>query len=155
MEETEKKKMSLKEYLIRLAIWIVVLLVPPIVYLEVNYGLFTNKEGLALSGWGVVAVAFGAIMLIYVLNQIKDGFEKGSMLRQCVEGYIRLLPMLAVIVIVHYAKASIGKLEGFLVVVALCQVIAVPINPNPKWAEQNGSKTITECLKTIFHKAKE
>ena len=155
MEENEKKKMSLKEYIIRLAIWAVVLLVPPLIYLEVNYGLFTNHTGYALSGWGVVGVTFGAITLLYVLNQIKGGFEKGSMLRQCVEGYIRILPMLAVIVVIHYAKTAMDKMEGFLVVVALCQIVAVPINPNPKWAEQNGTKTITDYLKAIFAKVTE
>lgn len=155
MEELEKKKMSLKEYIIRLCIWAVVLLVPPIVYLEVNYGLFTNKTGLSLSGWGVVAVTFASIMLVYVLSQIKDGFELGSMLRQCVEGYLRLLPMIAVIVVIHFTKEAIGKMEGFLVVVALCQIVAVPINPNPKWSAQNGTKTITDYLKAIFNKIKE
>lgn len=153
--ENEKKKMSLKEYIIRLLIWATVLLVPPLIYLEVNYGLFTNKTGLALSGWGVVGVTFGVIMLLYVLNQIKSGFDNGSMFRQCVEGYIRLLPMIAIIVIIHYVKTAMDKMEGFLVIVALCQIVAVPINPNPKWAEQNGTKTIMDCLKTIFHKVKD
>ena len=150
--ENEKKKMSLKEYIIRLLIWATVLLVPPLIYLEVNYGLFTNKTGLALSGWGVVGVTFGVIMLLYVLNQIKNGLNNGSMFRQCVEGYIRLLPMIAIIVIIHYVKTAMDKMEGFLVIVALCQIIAVPINPNPKWSEQNGTTTIMDCLRTIFHK---
>ena len=148
----EEKKMTIKEYVIRLIIWIIVLTVAPIVYLEVNYGLFTNRTGTSLSAWGVIGVAFLASVFLYILNQVKNGMKKGSMARQCIEGYVALIPMIAVIVFIHYIQNSIEKMEGFLVIVAVCQLAAVPINPNPKWSEQNDCMSITDMLKTAFTK---
>lgn len=149
-EETKIRKMSLKEYLIRLVIWIAVLTVAPITYLEINYGLFTNNAGMALTGWGVVGVIFLAIIAFYILNQIKNGFMKGTMLRQCFDGFLKLIPIVAVVIVIHYIKESAGKMEGFLVVVIACLAISIPINPNPKWAMQNNIKTLSEVLNSVF-----
>ena len=142
-EKTEEgssiRKMSKTEFWTRLALWVVLALVMPIVYLAIAYGLFTCKSGssVQLSGWGVLAVVFAAAMLIVVVMQARATLPRGTFARQCIDGALALIPLLCAILVIHAAKANMDGFEKFLIVTFICEALAVPANPLPHWGLQN------------------
>ena len=142
-EKTEEgssiRKMSKTEFWTRLALWVVLALVVPIVYLAIAYGLFTCKSGssVQLSGWGVLAVVFAAAMLIVVVMQARATLPRGTFARQCIDGALALIPLLCAILVIHAAKANMDGFEKFLIVTFICEALAVPANPLPHWGLQN------------------
>ena len=137
----ERTNMTAKEFWIRFAVWATLAVILPFVYIACAYGLFENK-GTTLSGWGVVAVAFVTVMIVATVNQAKAGMPKGSMARQCIDGYMMLIPLIAAAVVVHAVRNSLAEFERFLFVMIACEAVTVPINPMPRWgAEHNLEQT--------------
>ena len=142
-EKTEEgssiRKMSKTEFWTRLALWAILALVVPIAYLAIAYGLFTCKSGTStqLSGWGVLAVVFAAVMLIVVVMQARATLPRGTFARQCIDGALALIPLLCAILVIHAVKANMDGFEKFLIVTFICEALAVPANPLPHWGLQN------------------
>lgn len=137
MEETERK-MTKAEFWIRFGVWLALAVVAPIVYLAVSYGLFTfHEESTSLSGWGVLALVFAVSMLLYIINQAKKGMPSGSMAKQCIDGYMALIPVFAFILLLQVIKTNVEGFQRFLIFMIICEAVAVPVNPIPKWAMQN------------------
>ena len=138
MDESGVRKMGKAEFWIRLLVFIGLAIVAPLTFLGVSYGLFDAKdESVSLSGWGILGFGIAAIVLISIINQTKKGLRYGSMARQCLDGYLALIPLIVFILILHSVKQNIDKLETFLIFLAMCEAVAIPINPMRKWAEQN------------------
>ncbi len=133
------RKMGKAEFWSRLALWVVLALVVPIVYLAIAYGLFTCKSGTSvqLSGWGVLAVVFAAVMLIVVVMQARATLPKGTFARQCIDGALALIPLLCAILVIHAVRSNLEGFERFLIVTFVCEALAVPANPLPRWGLQN------------------
>lgn len=153
-----EKKMSQAQFWVRLALWVILCLIVPLVYLAVAYGIFSGSKGsgLALSGWGTVGVVFSIIVLLYIVNQTRKALPRGSMMKQCISGVMALLPLVGAIILIENTKANIDKLERFLIIVTICEAIAVPVNPLPKWgAERNiaiGEGIIRRAVKSALGK---
>lgn len=145
----EEKKMTKKEFWIRFGIWVTFAVVIPFVYLATAYGLFESK-GTTLSGWGVFAIVFVTVMLLYIVKTARDGMPKGTLFRQCIDGYMLLIPIIVALVLVHNLKNTLESLERFLIVLVLCEAIAVPINPMQKWAYQNHVEQADGVLSKAF-----
>ena len=128
----EKPKMTRKEFWIRFGVWIFFAVIVPFTYIAVAYGIFEAKET-TLSGWGVVALIFVIAMLMYIVKQAKAGLPRGSMARQCIDGYMALMPILGMAILINALKKSMDEFERFLVIMLLCEAVAVPINPMPRW----------------------
>lgn len=160
MEEeakTSESKMSKKQFWIRFSIWFALAVAVPFSYIAVEYGLFGTKEQhTTLSGWGVVALIFVAIMLISIFRQTMKGLPYGSMARQCITGYTALIPLFFAILLIHSIKNSMESFERFLIIVLVCEAIAVPINPLQRWAMENhidlAKRSLTDVLKSVFGK---
>lgn len=133
------RKMSKTEFWTRLALWVVLALVVPIVYLAIAYGLFTCKSGssVQLSGWGVLAIVFASVMLIVVVMQARATLPKGTFARQCIDGALSLIPLLCAILVIHAVRNNLDGFERFLIVTFVCEALAVPANPLPHWGLQN------------------
>ena len=151
MEEETEKKMTKKEFWIRFGIWFFLAVAVPFTYVACAYGLFENK-GTTLSGWGVVALIFVIVMLFNIIKQARAGFPKGTMARQCIDGYLILIPIFGALLLVHSVKNSLAEFEKFLIVMILCEAVAVPVNPMPKWAAQNRIKGTENAFAMAFRR---
>ena len=73
------------------------------------------------------------------------------MFRQCIDGYSALIPLIILIIAIDAVKANIGKLETFLIFLAICEAVAIPVNPLRKWAEQHNIEIaenfLMKCIK--------
>jgi len=158
-ESGEPKTMTKTEFLIRFALWIGLALIAPFIYLSASYGLFVVKEHTkTLSGWGILAIIFVAIVMIGIIRNARKALPVGNMLRQCIDGVISLIPLLAMLLIIHSIKGSIDDFEKFLIFTILCEAVAIPVNPMPKWGMQQridiAGNTIVGALKSFFTKKK-
>lgn len=153
--EEEVRKMSMAEFWIRFVAFFLLAVVAPFTFLAISYGIFDNKEGesVSLSGWGILGLAICAIVIISILSQAKKGLPYGNMFRQCIEGYSKIIPLVIFIVIIHAVKANIDKLETFLIFLAICESVAIPINPIQKWAQQNNIEIAENFLMKCIRRA--
>ena len=153
--DEQPRKMSKAEFWIRFGIWISLAAIAPFVYLAVAYGLFSASggSGKSLSGWGVVAVVFVSIVILYIVNQTKNSLPRGNFMRQCIGGFMGLIPLFAAILIIHSVKNVMDEFERFLIIVLVCEAIAVPVNPLPKWAAENNIKLAESTLFNAFSRA--
>lgn len=136
-----EKKMSNTQFWVRLSVWIILCLIVPIVYLAVAYGLFNGGNGetsVSFSGWGTLGIVFAVIILLYIVNQTRKALPYGSMAKQCISGIMALLPLVGIILLIENTKANMDKFERFLIVVTLCEAVAVPVNPLPRWGVEHG-----------------
>ena len=156
-EEPAPKKMGKAEFWIRFVLWIAFAIVAPVAYIAIAYGLFAPQEAnssgsIALSGWGVTALIFVAIMILFVINSVKKSLPYASMARQCLDGIFFLVPLLVVILILHVVKGNIDQFENFLIFTFFAELIAVPINPMRKWGEENHAERRANILKETISK---
>lgn len=153
--DEQPRKMSKKEFWIRFGIWVSLAAIAPFTYLAIAYGLFSNNggEGKSLSGWGVFAVVFVSIVLIYIINQTKNSLPNGSFMKQCIGGFMALIPLIAAILIIHSVRNVLADFERFLIIVFVCEAVAVPVNPLPKWAAENNIKLAETTLFNAFSRA--
>jgi cation transport ATPase len=154
-EEADSHKMSRKEFWIRFSLWISFAVIAPIGFLAWRYGLFTSSEGAktSLNGWGILAVIILGIFFIYMIKEAKKGMPEGSMLVQCLDGYGILIPLVLLILLLDGIKDSIAYFEEVLIVLVVCEGIAVPINPMRKWAAQNNIERGSNLLSSSIKKA--
>ena len=153
MDETTFK-MSKKEFWIRFGIWFALAVVAPFAYIFHEYGLFRDSSPRRLSGWGIIAIIFVAIMMMAILRQARQGMPKGSMVRQCIDGYSLLVPIIVVILIIEVTKDKIEGFERFLIFMVACEAIAVPINPMPKWGAINNVEFLSGIFEKFWRKGK-
>lgn len=159
-EEKKVRIMTKKELAIRLAIWLVLAVITPLVYIGVAYGLFSAPSSdVHLSGWGIIALVFTAICLMYIIAQARKALPYGSFIRQCIDGIMGLIPLFVAILLLEVVKNNVANFQRFLIVVLACEAVAVPVNPMPKWAMQNhidfAYTTLFECLSRAFLATKE
>ena len=148
--------MGKKEFWLRFSLWFIFAALIPVCFLFFKYGLFSQNSGTKLTGWGVFAIFVIAIVLIVLIKDVVKGLPPHSMLKQCIKGFLGLLPLLMVILLLHAVKNTIAEFEEFLIVLFVCEAVAVPINPFPKWAVQNkidfGKTTFGEISRGVLSK---
>lgn len=148
MEEQQQATMSRKEFFIRLGVWSAFAVIIPIIFIAVRYGLFSDS-GTSLSGWGITAVVIACAFFMYIMKSAKKGLPEGSMLRQCIDGFAALIPVLGLLLLLHSIKNTVDCFEQVLVVVLLCEAVAVPVNPMPKWAAQHKEEKVDGFIKRL------
>lgn len=132
-----QQKMTTKEFLIKLSLFILIGGVLPFAFLVWRFKLFQKIDSISIGGWGIVAILFLAIFFMVMLKQIRKGM-KYSMLKQILDLTCNILiPILTVILILNFAKNSYDGLMSFLIVVFVCEIPAGILNPIPRWTYEN------------------
>jgi len=145
--ESEPKRMTKKEFWIRFAVWFAVAVAAPFSYVCFRFGLFTQTEATSkISGWGIIAFTFLGFMLIKIVRSARKGLCYGSMAAQCIDGYTLLIPLICFILVLELIKRNIESFEEFLIVTALCEAVAIPINPMRRWAYEHNTEAFTEIV---------
>ena len=155
MENETQTKSQRKVFWARFAAWIALAAGVPFAYLAVAYGLFKTKDsGRTLSGWGVFAMIVVCATLLYIINQTRKGLPKGSMMRQCIGGYMALIPLFGLLLAVHAVKNTLEDFERFLIITLACEAVAIPINPLPKWAAEHNINLFETTITNAIRKAR-
>lgn len=133
-------KQSKKAFWIRLVLYVLFGGVAPGAFLIWRFDLFSEISSLSIGGWGIVCIAFVGIFFLKMLKAVKEGLPY-SFGTQCINGICKIiLPLLIALLILYAVQNCITELMQFLGVVIVCEVIAIPLNPIPQWAHENGIK---------------
>ena len=78
---------------------------------------------------------------------------KYSLFKQILQGVIKLiLPLLLFLIILIFMKDNIKLMIESLLVIIPCEIIAIVVNPLPKWCFENNVNGIIAITDKIFRK---
>jgi hypothetical protein len=122
---------------IRLVSFILIGFILPFGCLVYRFHLFQKIEKINIGAWGVLAVIFVAIFFLVMLKMIKKGLPY-SFPVQCINGLMKcIIPLIVIIAVLYVLQDYTSELLDVLIIITLCEVIAIPLNPLPKWANDN------------------
>ena len=132
--------MEKKLFLARLILFTIFACVLPFSFIAWRYHIFTTLNSVSLSGWGIIAIVIALVFIVYVARMLKRGMPY-SMLTQCIGGLLKVtLPLIILYVVVNAIKNQSEIFLQALLVVIISETIAIPINPFPKWLNDNQIK---------------
>ena len=132
--------MEKKIFLARLILFTIFACVLPFSFIAWRYHIFTTLNSVSLSGWGIIAIVIALAFIVYVARMLKRGIPY-SMLTQCIGGLLKVtLPLIILYVVVNAIKNQSEIFLQALLVVIISETIAIPINPFPKWLNDNQIK---------------
>ena len=152
----EKKR----NFIIRIALWTLFSCVIPVVFIGWRYSLFSKVSSVSLSGWGLIAVVIIFAFLIVVVKYVKAGFVEWTMTKQVINGIMKVVvPLGTILAICISIRSNIDMFIQALSCTLLCEVIAIPINPFPKWVYEKSKgrfeSTIDFIATKFYEKDKE
>lgn len=151
---TQEKKI----FIIRFILFTIFACVLPFIFIAWRYQLFRKVDSIALSGWGLVAIIILFVFTIYVVKSLKKGLynkRKWSMGMQIVNGLLKIvLPLLTIYFIINSIQNSIDLFKQSLIITIISEMIAIPINPLPKWEMESFREGEENKMNTFFDKAK-
>lgn len=140
----------------RFAIMVAVGILTPIIYLIVRYNLFQKDLKITIGLWGFVAICFIALALIVLIKYYVSGLKtKFSYGKQIVDGVCKLLlPIVLFVLAMYVLRNYTNQLIEFCWVLLPCELVAIIINPLPKWAFDNNVEGLSEIADKVFSRNK-
>lgn len=147
------KKQSKTLFIIRLIIFLVFAIIAPLVYLIVRFDLFKVESSLQIGLWGVIVlIIFLAVIKVLIKYYLDAMKTKYSYLKQLVNGVSKLIfPLILALVIIIWVKDNMDLVLEALYVIIPCEIVAIFVNPLPRWAFENN----VDGLETFFNRVNE
>lgn len=145
--------------LIRFIIFVGVALIAPLVYMFINFSMYGyhtyGEKDMFLTGWGIFGVSLVAVFAFYLLNSIRK-LEPLGYFTQIINGFMFvILPLGLCYYITYVISKNVIILSQLLLVIILCEIPAIFINPIPYWIKTHQESKLSKLisLKIIdFHK---
>lgn len=145
MEEEKAKKKSIGQILAehpksvfwtRLVLWATFAGILPFVFVVWRFELFKSINKIQFGGWGVVAIIILAFFIFAIIRYVRLALKgRYSFVGQCLSGICKvIIPLFAFLLILNSVKNNVELLIQVMGCVVICEMIAIPINPLPKWA---------------------
>lgn len=154
MKNMSKEK---KQFIIQAVLWTLFSCVIPVAFIGWRYSLFSkvNNVQIHLSGWGLIAIVIIAVFMLAVIKYIKAGFVEWSMVKQIINGVMKIILPLGVLLVVCLSiKNNIEMFIQALSCTLLSEAIAIPINPFPKWVYEKSKgrfENMVDFVATKFY----
>lgn len=145
LEETKKEKFSLTEWVdehpktvfwTRFALWALFAAGLPFAFIFWRFDLFKTVAKTQISGWELIAIVILAVFVFTVIRYIKIALKaKYSLIAQILGGFCKIIvPLVAFLLILNSVKENVELMIQVVSCVTLCEAVAIPLNPLPKWA---------------------
>lgn len=133
----------------RFVLWCIFACVLPFLFIAYRFDLFKTVSKISVSGWGIFALIIIFIFAFALMKYIKIGFKgKFSFSVQCLGGFFKIIvPLLCMYLFINSVKENINYFLQVLGCVIICETIAIPINPMPKWAYEKQKEVRAEDRK--------
>lgn len=156
----------------RMVGWVVMSCVIPIVTFSVKFGLFqkttveldslgnvVRTSSTALNGWGLVSCILVGYTISVILKEVIAAYPQYSFTKQCLTGFTKtVLPLIVGFFVCMFLNGVIQNLMFCLGTLAVCQAIAIPLNPLPKWRYEKAGvedyNSVLSCLAKIVKQQK-
>lgn len=122
----------------RFVFWALFACVIPFLFIAFRFDLFQSVSKIKIGGWGIIGIIIVAIFVFVLIRYVKLAFsETYSFGVQCFNGLTKIiLPLLLVALVVHVIKSDVETFAQSLNFVIVSELIAIPINPMPKWVNE-------------------
>lgn len=142
-------------FYVRLALFILIGCVAPFAFIAWRFGLFASATKASLSGWGIVGILIIFFFLRYVYSILRSGIPY-SFITQILAGVFKIIvPLLLMYVALNVIGRNIDQFMQVIVCVILCEIVAIPINPLPKYMHDNNIEKVESLMDTFWKKRKE
>ena len=139
-----------KVFILRIVLWSLFAGVIPVIFIGWRYDLFKKASNFKLSGWGLIAIIFIFVFLKVLVGYIRAGIKEYSMLKQVLNGILKVLIPLGVLLLLCVGiRSNIEQFIQALSCAIICETIAIPLNPFPKWVYEK-SKGKFESMIDLF-----
>lgn len=147
------EKMSKKMFWFRFLLFMFFAFIIPFTFLVWRFKLFSKVSKLSIGGWGVIAIVFVAVFFTILIKYVRKGLPF-CMLSQILEGICKvLIPIFTALLIVDVMKNSMEQMFQFLYILFFSEMIAIVVNPFPRWIHENKiefeNKRTTTLLETL------
>lgn len=113
-------------------------------------GNITEVTATALNGWGIICCLIVLWTAVQLLNELKDAFVGYSLPKQCIDGFLKLMPLITMLVVCYFLRTSLDNIIYCLTSIIIARACAVPLNPLPKWKyEVKGVENYDDALTQI------
>lgn len=144
----------------RMVGWTGVGVAAPVAAFATKFGLFTSQEpvvdalgntvqqgGIALNGWGIVCCLLVGNYIMQILKEVIAANQGYSMTKQMYDGVVKLIPYVIAYGVCFFLNGVIGQIMYCLAVLIVCRLVAIPLNPLPKWRfEKTGVENYSDIL---------
>lgn len=149
---TKEKKI----FIVRFISFLITSLIAPITYFIIRFNLFQVTSRLQIGAWGIIVfaiiLAVVSVLIKYYIDAMKT---KYTFMKQVLSGFIKLiLPLVFVLVIFTWLKDNIDLAVEALWVIIPCEVVAICVNPLPKWCYDNNVEGLGEILDKLESRKK-
>lgn len=165
MEETEVKKTSeskvepdsKKVFWTRFGLWVLFSVIAPCGFIIWRYDLFKVTSKVQLGGWGFIAVIIASVFAFSLWRYIKRAMGKSySYVWQIISGIVKIcLPLMLLMLAVQSIQNSVEYFTQFMGVTIICELIAIPLNPMPKWVYIKTGEATYDAIDYYFKKKDE
>lgn len=171
MENNFNNIKSLILFWIRLIMWVGASCIAPIAVFSNKFGLFketsyepvydelgnvVNASPPALNGWGIVSCLIVGFTVISMLKEISKAYVGYSFTKQIIQGILSAIPIMICFAICHFLKDNLDAIRYCLATIILTKLIAIPLNPLPKWRyEKSGIEAYDDFITTVSKYIKE
>lgn len=113
-------------------------------------GNITSVSPTALNGWGIVSCLLVLWTIVQILKEVRDTYTGYSLKKQCVDGILKLMPLITMFAICFFLRGALDEIMYCLTVIIVSRVCSIPLNPLPKWKyETKGVENYEDGLTTI------
>lgn len=141
---------------VRFATMVAVGILTPILYLVIRYNLFQRELKITLGLMGVVALAFICLSIIVLIRYYVSGVKtKYSWFKQLLDGISKIIIPIGIFVAIMYVgKHYTTQLVELCWILIPCELVAIMVNPLPKWAFDNNVEGLSEIADKVFNRNK-
>lgn len=145
---------SKKIFITRLTTFLLFALVIPVSYLIGRFDLFVPTSKLQIGLWGIICLGIIVAVVGALIKYYLDGLKtKYSYFKQVLHGLVKLIfPLVVTLVALVFLKDNIDLVIEALLVITPCELIAIFLNPMPKWCFDNNVDGLGEITDKIFFK---
>ena len=120
----------------RFVSWCLAAVVLPFLFVAFRYDLFKKVNQISIGLPELFVLGIGTAFFFSVLKYIKSGLKgRYSFVSQCINGLLKItLPLVVFFTLMNVLKDNVDYFIQSLGCVILCETIAIPLNPMPKWA---------------------
>lgn len=171
MEQTQDLKQHpivLKTiFWLRMLGWLTTSCILPIVTVALKFGLFRSAPKIttdalgnivhvnsyALNGWGILSCFLVGYTITQIMREILKSYVGYSLTKQVLEGILKtVIPLVIAYGVCYFLNGVIEQIMFCLLILMITRLVAIPLNPLPKWRyEKVGAEDYSE-FSTLFTK---
>ena len=138
---------------IRFGLYALFMFIIPAAFLFVKFKLFQKITAFQIGGWGVVFILIVGFGMIKLVKEVKRGLPF-CYATQVLNGTLKvLLPLTLCTLILYVMQDNVKDVLIMMYILIPCELVAILVNPLPRWAYDNKLGEEGYKMKTVLESA--